>query len=59
MSSIKTSVTVLCQDIGDAIGLFGGDSSGLFERCQPLMNPLILVSALRSRSGLMTRRAER
>ena len=52
-------MTVLYQDIGDTIGVFGGDTSGLFERWLPLMNLLILVSVSRSCSGLMTRHVER
>lgn len=47
-------MTVLCQDIGDASGGLGGDTSAVrLGRCLP-MNPLIPVSVSRSRSGQRT-----
>ena len=59
LSCLRTSVTVLCQDIGDTSRVFGGDSSGSLGRCRPPMSLLILVSVSRSPSGLMTLPAER
>ncbi|WP_208862484.1 hypothetical protein, partial [Mycolicibacterium conceptionense] len=57
--SLRTSVTVPHQDIGDSSSGLGGDTSGLKLWRWPLMSPSILVFALRSRSGLMTHPAER
>jgi putative transposase len=47
-------VTNLHQDMGDTCGRLGGDTSAARLRWCLLMNPLIPVSALRSRSGLRT-----
>jgi hypothetical protein len=52
-------VTFLYQDIGDANGVFSGDTSGFVERCLLPMSPLILVSVLRSSDGLMMLRVGR
>ena len=54
-----TSVTFLYQDIGDANGVFSGDTSGFVERCLLPMSPLIHVSASRSSNGPMMLRAGR
>ena len=43
--SLKTSVTVLYQDIGDSSGGVGGDTSGPRLWRWLLMNPSILASA--------------
>ncbi len=55
MSCLRTSVTVLYQDMGDGSGGLGGDTSGPMVGRWLSMNPSNPVSAWRSRSGPRTR----
>jgi putative transposase len=55
VSSLKTSVTVVYQDIGDGSGGLGGDTSAPRLRWWLPVTPSIPVSASRSRCGPMTR----
>jgi len=50
VSCLRASVTIPCPDIGDAMGLRGGDTSAARLPRWPPINPSTRVSALRSRS---------